>query len=103
MREQHSNCAATVQQPGYIARKVEKGITEQMSLFAGALQALEISSKVLCCFHTAEVAGSIPASPTRKRPANNSKNKTKSGLLTPAFSNACSAASRPATLGSWCR
>src|SRR5215211_5749548 len=29
--------------------------------------------------------------------------KTKSGLSTPAFSSACSAASRPATLGLWCR
>src|SRR5919107_6459295 len=29
--------------------------------------------------------------------------KTKSGLATPAFSSACSAASRPATLGLWCR
>src|SRR5215213_9283724 len=28
---------------------------------------------------------------------------TKSGLLTPAFSSACSAASRPATLGLWWR
>src|SRR5215207_5503012 len=29
--------------------------------------------------------------------------KTKSGLSTPAFSSACSAASRPATSGLWCR
>src|SRR5215212_7046513 len=29
--------------------------------------------------------------------------RTKSGLSTPAFSSACSAASRPATLGLWCR
>src|SRR5215218_9245283 len=29
--------------------------------------------------------------------------KTKSGLATPAFFSACSAASRPATLGLWCR
>src|SRR5918998_3610174 len=29
--------------------------------------------------------------------------KTKSGLLRPAFCSACSAASRPATLGLWCR
>ena len=35
-----------------------------MPLFAAILQAPEILRKLLLCFHTAEVAGSIPASPT---------------------------------------
>src|SRR3712207_3958530 len=39
-------------------------LIDQMPLFAGILQAPETSSKLSHCFHTAEVAGSIPASPT---------------------------------------
>jgi hypothetical protein len=37
-------------------------------LFAGVLQAPERPSKPSHCFHTAEVAGSIPASPTWRKP-----------------------------------
>src|SRR5215208_2741602 len=36
-------------------------------LFAGILQAWETSSKLSYCLHTAEDAGSIPASPTQKK------------------------------------
>jgi hypothetical protein len=39
------------------------------------LQALEGSSKLSRCFHTAEAAGSNPASPTPKGPANGGKEK----------------------------
>ena len=37
-----------------------------MSLFAGILQGPGTSSKLSYCLHTAEVAGSNPASPTLK-------------------------------------
>jgi hypothetical protein len=37
-----------------------------MPYFAGILQAPVTFSKLSCCLHTAEVAGSNPASPTKK-------------------------------------
>ena len=38
----------------------------RISIIAGILQSPESSSKLSCCLHTAEVAGSNPASPTKK-------------------------------------
>jgi hypothetical protein len=37
-----------------------------MPLFTGILQSPETFCKLSHCFHTAEIAGSIPASPTLK-------------------------------------
>jgi hypothetical protein len=43
-----------------------KSVVAGKSPFAGLWQAPETSSKLSHCFHTAEVAGSNPASPTTK-------------------------------------
>jgi hypothetical protein len=55
-----------VQQPKQISRNVWKGVDAKIRQFAGILQAPETFSKLSHCFHTAEVAGSNPASPTGK-------------------------------------
>src|SRR5215212_2188413 len=47
----------------------EKRVKDQILRFAGMLQAPESFSKVSRCLHTAEVAGSSPASPTRQKTA----------------------------------
>jgi hypothetical protein len=62
----HTACAATVQQPEQISRKVRKSFIDKIPLFAGILQTQETSSKASRCLNTAEVAGSNPASSTRK-------------------------------------
>ena len=52
---------------GAAARRARKRAAT--ARFGRRLQAPEISSKLSCCLHTAEDAGSIPASPTLKIPA----------------------------------
>src|SRR5919112_1785431 len=54
-----SNPSKSPEMPGNTSR-------QRIGTFAGILQAPEIPSKLSCCLHTAEVAGSNPASPTQK-------------------------------------
>ena len=56
--EQNVLRAATVQQPRRITGKLGKGFAQRISLFAGVLQTLEISCKVLCFSNKEEVPGS---------------------------------------------
>jgi hypothetical protein len=52
--------------PSKYPEKSRKTSKTQIPLFAGILQSLETSSKLSYCLHTAEAAGSNPASPTLK-------------------------------------
>jgi hypothetical protein len=48
----------------------------EFGLYKENLEEVRKHKKRLCCLHTAEVAGSIPASPTLKIPANTTRTET---------------------------
>src|SRR5688572_28875742 len=61
-----SNPGKSPETPGNASR-------QKYHYFAGILQSPDTSSNLSCCLHTAEVAGSNPALPTQKVPANYGK------------------------------
>jgi hypothetical protein len=64
-----------VHQPTRTTANTHDNLLEIICLFAGVFEQRRTTVTVWICFHTAEVAGSNPASPTSKNPANSRKIK----------------------------